>query len=81
MLIVCRIHSSIGSDLNFRGPSILEHFKLAFSKLRDSISTHLASESVTPICAALDKLCKKSLKGSLCPFLTLVYDSSHFPSS
>ena len=46
-----------------------------FSKASNSISTHLASGSVTPVCTDLDNLCKKSLKCSLGPCMTLVYDS------
>ena len=75
MFIVCRIHSFIGADLTFKDPSIFLHSKLAFSKARDSISTHLTFGSVTPICTALVNLCKKSLKGSVGPYMTLVYDS------
>ena len=37
--------------------------------------------SVIPTCTSLVNLCKKSLKGSLWPFLTIGYDSAPFPSS
>ena len=76
-----KIHSSMGADLTFKGPRIFLHSKLAFSKAKDSISAHLASGSVTPNCTALVNLCKKSVKGSLWPCLTLIYDSVLFPSS
>lgn len=48
--------------------------KLTVSKARDSLSTHLASRAVVPICSALVSLCKKSLKVSLWSCLTLKYD-------
>ena len=64
---MCRIHTFVGADLSFKDLSIFLHSKLPFSKVRDPISTHLASGSVTPICTDLVNLCKKSLKGTLKP--------------
>ena len=72
---MCQIYSSIGADLTFKGLSIFLHSKLVFSKARDSINTHLASESVTPVFIPLVNLGKKSLKGSLWPCMILAYDS------
>ena len=43
VFIVCRIHSSTGADLTFKGPSIFLHSNLTFSKARDLVSTHLSS--------------------------------------
>ena len=62
--------TSNGANLTFKGPSVFLHSKLAFSKTRDSISTHLTSGSVTPICTALVNLCENSLKCSLEPYMT-----------
>ena len=45
MFIVCRIHSSIGADITFKGPNIFLLCKLAFSEARDLISTHLTGST------------------------------------
>ena len=56
------IYSSIVADLMFKVPGIFLHSKLAFSKARNTTSSHLASGSVTSIFMVLVNLCKLSIK-------------------
>lgn len=52
-IIIRKNHSFIGADLSIKDLGIFLHSKLAFTKFRNSNSTHLASGVVTPVCTAL----------------------------
>ena len=78
ILIVSHIHFSKGADLAFNGWITLLHCALAFSKARDSIIICLASEFDVILFIGEVNLCKKSVKASYAPCITLVNDSFFF---
>ena len=59
-------------DLAFKGPIILLHRELAFSKFKDSLIVCVASEFGIILFTVEVSLCKKSVKVSFGPCITLL---------
>ena len=74
-MIVSQIHSSKGADLAFNGLIILLYCEIVFSKARESIILCLAFELGIILFTAEVNLCKKLVKVSFGPCMTLVKDS------